>query len=418
MPHVVVVGAGIIGATSALYLARAGYSVTVVERRPEVALGTSFANGALITPSTAMPWCSPAAIRMLVKWIGREDAPLLLRPSSIPKLGMWGLRFFANSRPSKFSASAHKLTSFARHSLEELDGLLAQRTVDFKVSRGGILELFRSQNGVAQRDDYVSTLDRLGINTKRLDPSECVAIEPSLAAVADTIRAGLLLPDDAWGDAREFSLATERAGRIAGVKFRFNTIVKDLIRREGRVAGIETDAGPLEADIVVICGGPHSSELLRRHGIKLPLAPLKGYSITLNGSNMPVMPSLPLLDDLEKIAITPLGNRLRVAGMVEFDGYDETIRPSRVENLRRAVQRLYPGMRLPPNLSPWAGLRPMAADGLPIIDGTSIRGLFVNAGHGGLGWTLACGSARLLADLVTQRPTSDANIFRLTRSFW
>jgi D-amino-acid dehydrogenase len=290
--------------------------------------------------------------------------------------------------------------------------------VDFKLNHGGILELFRDERGARQRDAYADTLDHLGVNTVRLSPEECVAVEPSLAGVVGTIRAGLMLSDDAWGDARQFTVATESASRALGVEYRFSTSVKHLAVRNGRVTGVETDGGLITADHVVVCGGSYSKELLGHCGISLPVAPVKGYSITLAKTHVPVMPSLPLLDDLEKIAVAPIEGKLRVAGMVEFDGYDETIRPARVRSLARSIQRLYPEIRLPEDLSPWAGLRPMAADGLPIIDETPVSNLFVNTGHGGLGWTLACGSARLLTDIITQRPMREANPFRLSRRFW
>lgn len=417
MPDVIVVGAGVVGTTTALYLAREGMSVQVIDSQPAAGLETSFANGGLVTPSTAIPWCSPAVPGLLLKWIGRENAPLLLRPSAIPRLGLWGLKFLANCRPAKHAASARQLTRFARESLAETEGLLAQRTVDYQLSHGGLMELFRDDNGVATRDSYAGMLEGFGAKTIRLTAEDCVALEPSLAPIVSTIRAGLHLPDDAWGDARRFTLAAETAARGLSVEFNYGTHVKRLLTSAGRIEGIETENGSIEARTVVVCAGVASKRLLAPMGIRLPIEPVKGYSISMGKEELGFLPGRPILDDTARLGVTPLGDHLRVAGTVEFDGYNSTLRPGRVQNLVSAFKSLFPDARVPAQLNPWCGFRPMSADGMPMVGGTRVEGLFVNSGHGALGWTLACGSARLITNTVTGRPGIDGTPFALGRSF-
>jgi D-amino-acid dehydrogenase len=418
MAEAVVVGAGIVGATTALYLAREGMKVTVLDRSSGSGLETSFANGGLVTPSTALPWCSPTSLRLLLRWVGREEAPLLLRPSAIPRMGLWGLRFLANSRASKFYHSSKALTAFARESLDELDGLLSQRTVKFDLQRGGLIELFRGEAGVQDRNAYAGFLESLGVTVKRLSTDECVALEPHLQGVSPSIRAALLLPDDAWGDAHRFTRAVEDASRQLGVEYRFNTDVHDVVVNGGQVRAAATAAGPVKADTLVVCAGSPTKHLLGKLRIPVPIEPVKGYSISLRREDIGFLPSRPIVDDVERLGVTPLGDRLRVAGTVEFDGFNKTLRTARVGNLTRSLSRLFPGIRLPEDISAWCGLRPMSADGLPIIDATPVRGLFVNAGHGALGWTLACGSAQRVAQLVTGKQPASMSPFRLSRSFW
>lgn len=418
MPDAIVIGAGVIGTTTALYLAREGLSVTVVESREESGLETSFANGGLVTPSTALPWCSPAVPGLMLRWLGREDAPLLLRPSAIPRLGIWGAKFLANCRPSKHLASSRQMTRFARESLEETEGLVAQKTVDFSLSHGGLLELFRGKDGVAARDAYAQFLEGLGVRVERIDGPECVALEPHLADIAPTIRAGLLLPDDAWGDARAFTRAAEEAARGLGVEFRFGTALQGIDTESGRVTGIRTSAGRIETRNVVVCAGPGAKQILKPFGIHLPIEPVKGYSISLKKADIGFLPNRPIVDDIARLGVTPLGDHLRIAGTVEFDGYNRTVRPGRINNLIKAFKALFPNTDLPEEYAPWTGHRPMSADGKPIVDATPVAGLFVNTGHGALGWTLACGSAKMITNIILKRPSSDASPFRLDRPFW
>jgi len=353
----------------------------------------------------------------LLRWLGREDAPLLLRASAIPGLGLWGLRFLANCRPRKYTESSVQLTRLARDSLTELEGLLAQRTVDYSLSHGGLLELYRDDDGIAARARYVEFLEGIGVRTVSLDADACVALEPHLAPIASSIRAGLHLPDDAWGDARTFTLAAEAAARAHRVDFRFGTKVGRLLVSSGRMEGVETDAGRVDARTVVVCAGAPSRTLLKPLGIRLPVEPVKGYSISLDRDELGFLPGRPIVDNTAHLGVTPLGDHLRVAGTVEFDGFNPTLREGRVRNLIAAFKSVFPKAPLPDRLNAWCGFRPMSADGMPIVGRTKVAGLFVNTGHGALGWTLACGTARLVTDTILERPGVEGAAFAPDRSF-
>ncbi|MDR5758696.1 FAD-dependent oxidoreductase [Caballeronia sp. LZ035] len=418
MKHVIVIGAGIIGTTTALALAGAGCRVTVIDSRSEAGLETSFANGGLLAANSALPWSSPGTPLQLLKWLGREDAPLLLRPRAIPGLGMWGLRFLANCRASKYQRTAAALTAFGQHSLAIMERLLGEQRIEAKIRHGGLLELIRGKDAERHAEDFARMLERMGAKVTRLDGAQTAALEPTLAPIANSIGTGLLLESDAWGDARAFSVAAAAAAQRQGVTFRWNADVLGIDVRAGAVRGVRLHDDYLSADSVVVCAGALSPAVVAPLGVRLPMAPVKGYSLTLAASDLDFMPARPIVDDFEHIGVTPLGDTLRVAGTVEFDGFDKTLRPARVDNLRRALSRLFPRMTLPDNVRPWCGLRPMAADGLPLVSATRVPQLFVNTGHGALGWTLACGSAELVTSMVTGQTDGRGSPFSLTRSFW
>jgi D-amino-acid dehydrogenase len=418
MAATIVIGAGIIGTTTALYLARRGQEVTVVERRGSAGLETSFANGGMLAANSALPWSSPDTPGHLFRWLGREEAPLLLRPRAIPAMAGWGLRFLANCRAAKYRQTSATLTSFGQQSLAEIDALLADGTVQADIWRGGFLQLHKGPNAHAEAAAFARFLEGMGAEIDRLDAAGCVALEPTLAPVADTIGAGLLLKKDAWGDARRFSSAVTEAAMGAGARFRFGETVTRIELDQRRVSAVHLGAERIPAKRVIVCAGPWSTELLRPYGIDLPVAPVKGYSITLMKDDIGFLPGRPIVDDFEHVVVTPLGDRLRVAGTVEFDSYDRTLREGRIANLTTGLGKLYPNLKLPKEINAWCGLRPMAADGLPVIDATSIAGLYLNTGHGAIGWTLACSSAALITDIVTGQTAPDNSPFRLGRSVW
>jgi D-amino-acid dehydrogenase len=418
MNHVIVIGAGIVGTTTALALAEKGVRVTVLDSRPEAGLETSYANGGLLAANSALPWSSPGTPTQLFKWLGREDAPLLLRPRAIPGLGWWGVRFLMNCRAAKYHETAATLTRLGQQSLAAMDRLLGQSRIAAKVQRGGFLELIRGKDAAPRAERFARMLEGMGAKVTRLDAARSVALEPTLAPIGESIGVGLFLESDAWGDARAFSIAAAEAAKREGVSFRWNTAVESLDVYNGAIRGIRLDTEYISADAVVMCAGPMSASLVKPLGLRLPIAPVKGYSLTLSAADLGFLPQRPIVDDHEHIAVTPLGNTLRVAGTVEFDGFDKTLRAARVDNLKRAVSRLFPTMRMPDNVGAWCGLRPMTADGMPLISPTRVQKLFLNTGHGALGWTLACGSAELVAAMVTgERDSRDAP-FNLSRRFW
>ncbi|HVZ02077.1 MAG TPA: FAD-dependent oxidoreductase [Dongiaceae bacterium] len=418
MAGTIVIGAGIIGATTALYLARAGESVTVIDSRPEPGLETSYANGGLLAANSCLPWSSPGTPGLLLKWLGREDVPLTLRPRAIPGLGLWGLRFLANCRKGKYRRTSAALTRLAQESLVQMDAVLEAGLVDAEIWRGGHLEIFRGPEAARRAEDTKRFLEGLGAEVDRLDPAACLALEPSLEPIRGGIGAGLLLKNDAWGDARLFAAASAAGAARLGVRFKYGCAAGRLEVDRGKVCAVHADGQRLAADRVVVCAGPYANRLLGAIGLRLPISPVKGYSMTLRKEDIGFLPRLPVLDEFERITATPLGDRLRVAGTVEFDGFNPALRPGRVANLRNAFKRLYPGVTLPREINAWCGLRPMSADGLPFIDAAGIDGLYLNTGHGAVGWTLACGSADLITRIVTGKAPRGASPFRLNRRYW
>jgi D-amino-acid dehydrogenase len=415
MTATIIIGAGVIGATTACFIAREGLSVTVLDSQPESGLETSFANGGLLAANSALPWSSPGTPLQMLKWLGREDAPLLLRPSAIPSLGTWGLKFLANCRDSKYRDTANTLTRFGQHSLGLLDSLLSREALQFDLGRGGFLEIFKGPGAHASAEAFATLLTRMGGSIKRLDRAACVALEPSLAPIESSIEVGLWLEKDCWGDAHKFTREMVRVAEGLGVQFQYGSEVTGLEVSGGNVTGVKLANGRLDAARVIVCGGAASPRLLAPWGVKLPIAPVKGYSLTLDRAEAGIAPTRPIVDDHEHICVTPLGDRLRVAGTVEFAGTDRTLRASRVANLKQALRNLYPQIRMPVEINAWCGMRPMTVDGLPYIDATPVANLFVNTGHGALGWTLACASAERVTQLVQGTYAPNVGTFRLHR---
>lgn len=415
MTATIIIGAGVIGATTAFFLAREGLPVTVLDSQAEPGLETSFANGGLLAANSALPWSSPGTPLQMLKWLGREDAPLLLRPSAIPSLGSWGLKFLANCRESKYRDTANTLTRFGQHSLGLMDALLQGEPLQFDLGRGGFLEIFKGPNAQANAQAFATMLERMGAVVRRLDRRGCVVLEPSLAPIESSIEIGLWLENDCWGDAHKFTREMARVAQGQGARFVYSTEATGLEVKDGKVTGVTLANGRMDAARVIVCGGAASSRLLAPWGVKLPIAPVKGYSLTLNRDEAGVAPTRPIVDDHEHICVTPLGDRLRVAGTVEFAGNDRTLRASRVENLKQALRNLYPQIQMPVEVNAWCGMRPMTVDGLPYIDGTPVDNLLVNTGHGALGWTLACASAERVTQLVKGTYAPNVGAFKLHR---
>ena len=412
MTATIVIGAGVVGATTAYFLAREGYSVTVLDGRPAPGLDTSFANGGLLAANSALPWSSPGTPLQMLKWLGREDAPLLLRPSAIPALGSWGVKFLANCRQGKYRETANTLTRFGQHSLSLMDELLQRQPLDFDLGRGGFLEIFKGPGANASAEAFAQLLEGMGARIRRLDRRGCVALEPSLAPIEGSIEIGLWLENDCWGDAHKFTREIAAAAQQLGAHFEYGAEVSSIEASGGRVCAVHYGAVRLPAERVVVCGGAASPRLLAPLGVRIPVAPVKGYSLTMSREEAGVAPARPIVDDHEHICVTPLGDRLRVAGTVEFAGNDRTLRPSRVENLKNALRNLYPQIRMPLEINAWCGMRPMTVDGMPYIDAAGLQNLFVNTGHGALGWTLACASAQRVVQLMAGQR---GELFRLDR---
>ena len=400
---IIVLGAGVVGVTSAWYLAQAGHEVAVVDRQSEAGMETSFANGGQVSAGHAEPWARPAVIPKLLRWLGREDAPLLFRARADWAQWEWGLRFLLECMPGRFERNCRALAGLALYSRDCLRALREQTGMRYDELARGILHFATSDREFAELARHAEAMRALGIERQVKSAAECLQIEPALQHSEERVAGGVYTPQDESGDAHRFTKELARRCAERGVAFRYGAVV-EAIEREAdaiRLRGGER----LLADAYVLALGSYSSLLLRGTGLKIPVYPLKGYSITLRlgAAESMAAPEVSLTDEAHKIVISRLGNRLRAAGTAELTGYDASVNPVRCNAIARRIRQLFPGLGGITLVERWAGLRPATPNNVPIIGRTRLRKLFLNTGHGTLGWTLACGSAKALAELVSGR---------------
>lgn len=406
--HVLVLGAGIAGVTTAWYLFRAGFDVDVIDRQPAAALETSFANGGQISISHPEPWANPSAPMAALRWLGREDAPLLFRLRAGSDQWRWALAFLRECLPGRTRRNTDAIASLAVHSGQCLRALRAETGIAYDHLERGILHLFFSKKDFCHARARLAVLGAHGIRARIVDAREAVEIEPALANAATALAGALYAPDDESGDAHQFSQALARRARDAGVNFHFRTAITRIARIGDRVDGIEvTDEagrpGILKADAYVLCLGSYGAGLVAPLGERLPIYPVKGYSVTVPVSDPARAPSVSLTDESRRIVCSRLGDRLRVAGTAELGGYDTAPNPRRSQAILDWLEARFPGAADLSRALPWAGLRPMTPGNLPLIGRSRLPNLWYNIGHGTLGWTLACGSADSLTALMSGR---------------
>lgn len=418
--HVVIIGAGLIGICSAYALQKAGAKVTIIERREGPGLETSFANGSLQHPSMVEPWNTPGVGWDLLRWLGREDAPLLLHLNQLPSLSFWGLRFLAQSAPARHRANNLKNLRLALLNRLEMDALRADTNVAFHWKKTGIIAVAREPAALKASRENAEFLEPHGVNFRPLTRDETIAMEPALAPIANEIAGAVYFTDDERGDPLAFSTGMTDVLQSRGVKFVFNTRV-DSIRTDGaRITAAQTSADDIEGDAYILAAGSFSPLIAGPLGIDVPVRPAKGYSATINCKGNPHAPKLPIGDSGVHAAVTPMDDeRVRIAGTAEFAGYDMTVRKPRVDNLIDLLSKIYPKLAASlrrEDFTSWAGLRPMSCDGVPTISRTRFANLYLNTGHGHIGWTTAAGSARLLVDLMEDRtPALDAADYSIDR---
>jgi len=400
---VLVLGAGVIGVTSAWYLAECGHEVVVLERQSGPAMETSAANGGQISVAQAEPWAKPAVLPKILRWLGREDAPLLFRWRADPAQWRWALGFLAECLPGRFERNVLRLSGLARYSREQLIALRERTGIEYHALQRGILHFCTDVGEFEALARHAEAMRLRGAACSVLDGRDCMALEPALRQSQVPIAGGVYAPSDESGDARLFTEALAALAASRGVAFRYRASVGALQLEAGRVHGVRlADGEAIAADATVVAMGSYSRRLLAPLGIRLPVFPLKGYSITVPlSADGAEAPSVSLTDEAHKIVITRLGNRLRAAGTAELAGYDTTVNRRRCEAIARRVRTLFPALTREAELAYWAGLRPATPSNVPIVGRTRVENLFVNTGHGTLGWTLACGSARALAALIS-----------------
>ncbi len=402
---IIVLGAGVVGVTSAWYLAAAGHEETVVERRDAAGLETSFANGGQISAGHAEPWAKPSAVPKILRWLGREDAPLLFRPRADRAQWEWGLRFLFECLPGRFERHSRTLAGLAGYSRECLRALRAALGIRYEQLERGILQFATDARDFDLLARHAEAMRGLGVQREVKSAAECLALEPALRDSHDPVVGGVYDPKDESGDAHRFTQELARLAAARGVVFRFSSAIEAMEVAGDRVNSVRLESNAISADAYVVSLGSYSPLLLAPLGIRIPVYPLKGYSITLplGPAEQAAAPTVSLTDEAAKIVISRLGNRLRAAGTAELAGYDTSMNPVRCAAITRRIRELFPALGGITTVQTWTGLRPATPNNVPVIGKTKLRNLYLNTGHGTLGWTLACGSASVLADLISGR---------------
>ncbi|MAX90796.1 MAG: D-amino acid dehydrogenase small subunit [Pseudomonas sp.] len=403
--RVLVMGSGVIGTTSAYYLARAGFEVVVVDRQPAVAMETSFANAGQVSPGYASPWAAPGVPLKAMKWLMQRHAPLAIKLTGDTQQYLWMAQMLRNCTAARYAVNKERMVRLSEYSRDCLDELRAETGIDYEGRQCGTTQLFRTQAQLDNAAKDIAVLQASGVPYELLDRAGIARAEPALARVSDKLSGALRLPNDQTGDCQMFTTKLAAMARELGVEFRFNQDIQRLQFGGDRLEGVWIDGKLETADRYVLALGSYSPQMLKPLGIRAPVYPLKGYSLTVPISDPAMAPVSTVLDETYKVAITRFDQRIRVGGMAEIAGHDLSLNPRRRETLEMVVGDLFPQGGDPSTAELWTGLRPATPDGTPIIGGTSYRNLYLNTGHGTLGWTMACGSGRLLADMLARKRT-------------
>ncbi len=400
---VLVLGSGVIGVASAYQLAIAGHEVTVVDRQPAAALETSYGNAGEVSPGYSAPWAGPGVPIKAIKWLLMNHRPLVIRPELDLNLVRWGLAMLRNCTAERYEINKGRMVRLAEYSRDCLRELRAETGIRYDERMQGTLQLFRTQAQLDGTAADIAILKRYGVGFNVLDRDACIRHEPALALVRDKFVGGLLLPGDETGDCFKFTQNLAQLALQRGVQFRYGTPIKSLRRAGQQIDGVQTNAGLLKADAYLVALGSYSPLLLRSLGIRIPVYPVKGYSITVPITDAAGAPESTVMDETHKVAVTRLGERIRVGGTAELAGYTLKLHDARRRTLEHVVTDLFPRGGDVSKAEFWCGLRPMTPDGTPVVGATRIHNLFLATGHGTLGWTMAAGTGRVIADVISDR---------------
>ncbi|MEO6102464.1 MAG: D-amino acid dehydrogenase [Pseudoxanthomonas sp.] len=401
--RVLVLGNGVIGTCSAWYLARAGFEVTVVDAQQEPARETSFANAGQISPGYASPWAAPGVPLKALKWLFSRHAPLAIYPGLDPHQYLWLAQLLRNCTAARYAVNKARMVRLSEYSRDCLDELRAETGIAYEGRQLGTTQLFRTQAQLDGAAKDIAVLEQYGVPYELLDREGIARVEPALASASARLSGALRLPNDQTGDCHLFTRRLAAMAQAAGVEFRFAQTIETLENAGDRIAGVRINGKLETADRYVLALGSYSPRLLAPLGIRAPVYPLKGYSLTLPITNPAMAPMSTILDETYKVAITRFDDRIRVGGIAEVAGYDLSLSPRRRATLEKVVDDLYPEGGDKAGATFWAGLRPATPDGTPIVGRTPYSNLFLNTGHGTLGWTMACGSGRYLADVMASK---------------
>lgn len=401
---VLVLGGGVIGVSVAYYLARAGHEVELVDRQSGPALETSFGNAGEVSPGYSSPWAGPGVPLKAIQWMLMQHSPLVIWPMLDPAMWRWAAMMLANCNARAYALNKSRMVPIAEYSRDCLKALRAETGIAYDDRALGTLQLFRTQKQLDGIGGDVAVLRQYGVPFEVLDRAGFCQIEPALKLTQEKFVGALRLPGDETGDCFKFTNRLAEMATALGVRWRWNTRIEALQVGGGGITGVFTDAGLLTADRVVVALGSHSPGLLAPVGIRIPVYPVKGYSITVPITEAQYAPESTIMDESHKVAVTRLGDRIRVGGTAELSGFSLTLREARRATLNHVVTDLFPRGGDVSKASFWCGLRPMTPDGTPIIGETPVRNLLLATGHGTLGWTMAAGTGRVIADIVSGKP--------------
>lgn len=414
---VLVLGGGIVGVTTAYYLQSRGFQVTLIEKNAELGDGTSRANAGLVSVGCSQPWNSPAVPMTVLKTWGRKDSPYLFRASAFPAIIPWAIRFLLNCRSDTYLKSSISSVELVGYSLDQYKATSDQTGISFDRQQNGVLKYFQDPAAVRREQRDAEVLAPYGMEYRMMNSQQIVDLEPALAPHRDRIAGGLYFSRDESGDSKAFSVTLAERCRSAGVRFATGTTIKSFALEKGQVRSVVTDRGNFSADKYVLCLGAESARFGQMLKLKLPVYPVKGYSVTIATDGSLSLPKVPFLDWGRKICVTRFGDRIRAAGTAEFCGHDTTPTPARWCGLHNNLIELFPALAEIKDVTPWAGLRPVTPDGMPILGKSPIENVFLNVGHGPQGWGLSCGSAAVVADIVAGRkPEIDVSMFDYARN--
>ena len=400
--RVVVLGSGVVGVTSAWYLRQAGHEVTVIDRQPASALETSAANAGQISPGYAAPWAAPGVPLKAIKWMFQRHAPLAIRLDGTVSQLRWMWQMLRNCDTRHYMTNKGRMVRLAEYSRDCLKTLRAETGIAYEGRQGGTLQLFRTAQQYENATRDIAVLQDAGVPYQLLEAQQLASVEPGLASVAHKLTGGLRLPNDETGDCQLFTQRLAQMAEQAGVVFRYAMSVDRLLSEGGKIYGVQCGDEVVKADAYVMAFGSWSTAMLKGL-VDIPVYPLKGYSLTIPVADPDGAPVSTILDETYKIAITRFEERIRVGGMAEIVGFDTALRQPRRETLEMVVRDLFPRGGHVEQATFWTGLRPMTPDGTPIVGRTAFGNLWLNTGHGTLGWTMACGSGQLISDLISGR---------------
>jgi D-amino-acid dehydrogenase len=398
---VLILGSGVVGTTIAYYLAKAGHSVTVVDRQSAPAMEASFANAGEVSPGYSAPWAGPGVPIKAIKWMMMHHSPLVIKPMVDPAMWRWCLQMLRNCTEARYKVNKGRMVRLAEYSRDCLRELRADTGIAYEERSQGTLQLFRTQKQLDGVGKDVEILQQYGVPFQVLDRAGFLQYEPALAGVQSKFLGALRLPGDETGDCFLFTQRLADMARELGVRFEFGVTVQSLVQQGDTLVGVQTDRGVMKADQYVMALGSYSPQLVKPLGIDLPVYPVKGFSITVPITDAAQAPESTLMDETHKVAVTRLGERIRVGGTAQLSGFNLDLEAGRRKTLEFVVNDLFPHGGDVARAEFWTGLRPMTPDGTPIVGACRVRNMMLATGHGTLGWTMATGTGRVIADLIS-----------------